>query len=55
MYMGLMSCRPRKSGKTPLFSPIFEPICMQMCPLHMLREGKASKHAQTKLLNIYPF
>ena len=28
---------------------------MQMCPLHMLREGKASKHAKSKLLNFYPF
>ena len=55
MYMGVVWCRTRKSGKTPPFSPIFQPICMQMCPLHILREGKASKHAQSKLLNFYPF
>ena len=55
MYMGVVWCGTRKSGKTPPFSPIFQPICMQMCPLHILRKGKASKHAQSKLLNFYPF
>ena len=25
-----------------------------MCPLHIIREGIASKHAQSKLLNFYP-
>ena len=39
MYMG---CGTRKSGKPPPSLPIFQPICMQMCPLHMLREGKVS-------------
>ena len=43
------------SGKTPPFSPMFQPICMQICPLHITREGKASKHAQSKLLIFYPF
>ena len=53
MYMGVVWCGKRKSGKTPPFSPIFQPICMQMCPLHMLRKGKGSKPAQSKLLNFY--
>ena len=48
MHMGVVRCGTRKSGKTPPFSPVFEPICTQTCPLHMLREGKASKHAQSK-------
>ena len=48
-------CKRRKSGKTPPFSPRFQPICMKMCPLHIIREGKASKHAQSKLLILYPF
>ena len=52
--MGVVWCGTRKSGKTPLFSPIFQPICMQMYPLHMLREGKANKHAPNKLVNFYP-
>ena len=55
MYMGVVWCGTRKSGKTPPFSPIFQPICMQMCPLHILSEGKASKHAQSKLLNFSHF
>ena len=55
MYMVVLWCKRRKSGKTSPFSPIFQPICMQMCPLHMLRRGKARKHAQSKLLNFYPF
>ena len=55
MYMVVLWCERRKSGKTPPFSPIFQPICMQMCPLHIIREGKASKHAQSKLLIFYPF
>ena len=55
MYMGVVWCGTRKSGKTPPFSPIFQPICMQICPLHILRKGKASQHAQSKLLNFYPF
>ena len=46
MYMGVVWCGTRESGKTPPFSPIFQPICMQMSPLHMLREGKVSKHAK---------
>ena len=55
MVMGVVWCGKRRGGKTPPFSSIFQPICMQMCPLHMLREGKASKHAQSNLLNVYPF
>ena len=55
MYMGAVRCGTRKDGKTPPFSPIFQHICKQMCLVHMLREGKASKHAQSKLLNFYPF
>ena len=55
MYMGVVWCGTRKSGKTPAFSPIFQPICMQMCLLHILRKGKASRHAQSQLLNFYPF
>ena len=55
MYMVVLWCKRRKSGKTPPFSPMFQPICMQMCPLHIIREGKASKHAQSKLLIFYPF
>ena len=55
MYMGVVWCGTRKRGKTPPFSSIFQPSCMQMCPLHIIREGKASKHAQSKLLNFYPF
>ena len=54
MYMVVLWCKRRKSGKTPLFSPMFQPICMQMCPLHIIREGKASKHAQRKLFIFYP-
>ena len=54
MYMGVLWSGTRKSGKTPPFSPIFQPICMQMCPLHIIREGKASNHAQSKLLIFYP-
>ena len=50
MYLGVLWCGTRKSGNTPPFSPIFQPICMQRCPLHIIREGKASKHAQSKLL-----
>ena len=53
--MGVVRCGTRKSGKTPPFSPIFQPICMQIRPLHILRKGKASKHAQRKLLNFHPF
>ena len=30
-------------------------ICMQICPLHIIREGKATKHPQSKLLIFYPF
>ena len=55
MYMVVLWCGRRKSGKTPPFSPIFQPICMQICPLHIITEGKASKHAQSKLLIVYPF
>ena len=50
MYIGVLWCGTCKCGKTPPFSPIFQPISMQMCPLHIIREGKASKHAQSKLL-----
>ena len=53
MYMRLVLCATHKSGKTPPFSPIFQPVCMQMCPLHMLRGSKASKHAQSMFLNFY--
>ena len=53
--MVVLWCKRRKSGKTPPFSPIFQPIRMQMCPLHIIREGKASKRAQSKLSNFYPF
>ena len=42
MYMGVVWCRTRKSGKTPPFSPIFQPICMQMYLLDILRRGKES-------------
>ena len=55
MYMGVLWFGTRKSGKTPPFSPIFQPICMQVCPLHIIREGKASKHAQSKLFIFYTF
>ena len=55
MYMGVVWCGTRQSGKTPPFSPIFQPICTQMYLLHILRKGKASKHAQSKLLHFYPF
>ena len=55
MYMVVLWCERRKSGKTPAFSPMFQRICMQMCPLHIIREGKASKLAQSKLLIFYPF
>ena len=44
MYMGVVWCGTRKSGKTPPFTRIFKPICMQMCPLQIKREAKASKH-----------
>ena len=54
MYMGVVWCGTRKSGKTTPFSPIFQSICLQMCPLHIPREGKASKHAQSKLLIVLP-
>ena len=54
MYRGVVWCGTRKSGKTPPFSPIFQPICTQRYPLHMLRESKASKHAQGKFLNFSP-
>ena len=50
MYMVVLWCERRKSGKAPPFSRMFQPICMQTCPLHIIREGKASKHAQSKLL-----
>ena len=53
--MVVLWCKRRKSGKTSPFSPMFQPFCMQMCPLHIIREGKASKHAQSKLLIFYPF
>ena len=55
MYMGVVWCGTHKSAKTPPFSPIFRRICMQMCPLHILREGKASRHAQSKSLNFHQF
>ena len=55
MYMVVLWCKRRKSGKAPPFSPIFQRICMQMCPLPIIREGKANKHAQSKLLIFYPF
>ena len=55
MYMVVLWCKRRKRGKTPPFSFIFQPICMQMCPLHIIREGKASKQAHSKLLIFYPF
>ena len=50
VYMVVFWCERRKSGKTPPFPLIFQRICMQMCPLPIIREGKASKHAQNKLL-----
>ena len=53
--MVVLWCERRKSGKTPLFSPMFQPICMQIYLLHIIREGQASKHAQSKLLNFHPF
>ena len=49
MYMGVVWCGTRKSGKTPPFSGIFQPICMQMCLLHIRTQGQASKHAQSQL------
>ena len=55
MYMVVLWCKRRKSGKTSLFTRMFQPICMQMCPLHIIREGKVSKHAHSKLLIFYPF
>ena len=55
MYMVVLWCERRKSGKTPPFSHIFQRICMQMCPLPIIREGKASKNAPSKLLIFYPF
>ena len=55
MYMVVLWCKRRKSGKTPPFSPMLQPICMQMCPLHIIREGKASKHAHINLLIFYRF
>ena len=55
MYMGLLWCGTRKSGRLPPFSPIFQPICMQIFSPHIIREGKASKRAQSKLLIFYPF
>ena len=54
MYMVVLWSERRKSGKTPPFSPIFQPICMQMCLLHIIREGKASKHTHSKLLFFLP-
>ena len=30
MYMGVVWCGTRKRGKTPPFSPVKHPICMQM-------------------------
>ena len=55
MYMVVLWCERRNRGRTPPFSPMFQRICMQMCPLPIIREGKASKHAQGKLLIFYPF
>ena len=55
MYMVVLWCKRRKSGKAPPFSPIFQRICMKMCPLPIIREGKAGKHAQSKFFIFYPF
>ena len=53
--MVVLWCERRKSGKTPPFSRMFQPICMQICPLHIVKEGKASRHTENELLIFYPF
>ena len=42
MYIVVLWCERRKSGKTPPFSPMLQPLCMQMCPLHIIREERFS-------------
>ena len=55
MYVVVLWCKRLKGGKTPPFSHMFQAFCMQTCPLHSIREGKASKHAHSKLLIFFPF